>query len=197
MSDPFMLLGLPRRPWLDERAVRTAFQERARHSHPDAEGGNAEAFAALNAAHAALANPAARLRLLAGEALPAGMPADARLGFQVADVVRKADALCEKERAAGNVLVRALLAKEALPARKALDEILAALEAAKAALDARLRTLDERWPGVPEAKLAALAGEYLFLSRWQDQAREGRLMLQIAFGKSGGDGNDGALPSIA
>lgn len=196
MSDPFVLLGLPRRPWLDEGAIRTAFQERARRDHPDAEGGNAETFTALNAAHATLANPSARLRLLAGEAPFPGMPADVQLGFRVADVMRKVAGLRDAKGAASNVLVRALLAKEALPVRGELGELTVALEASSAALDARLRSLDERWPEVAAEELATLAGEYVFLARWQEQAREARLMLEIAFGR-GSDGNDGALPFVA
>ncbi len=185
MSDPFALLGLPRRPWLDEAVIRASFQERARHSHPDARGGDAQAFAALNIAHATVANPAARLRLLAGDAPLPRMPADVPIGFRIAEVMRKIDALRGKEGVAGNVLARALLAGDAASARKELEEIMAALTAASSALDARLRILDERWPDVAVPELAALAGEYIFLHRWQEQAGEGRLALQIAFGKDG------------
>jgi curved DNA-binding protein CbpA len=185
MSDPFTILGLRRRPWLDGQAIRAAFQERARLSHPDAVEGNADAFAALNSAQSALANPASRLRLLAGETPLPAMPADVQLGFRVAEVMRRVGVLQEKDRAAVNVLARALLAGEAAQLRKDLDEVVAVLEAAKSTLDERLQALDARWPDVAADELAALAGEYVFLTRWKEQTREGELTLRIVFGKGG------------
>lgn len=186
MPDPFELLGFPRRPWLDEATIRTAFQERARHSHPDARGGDADAFAALNSAQSVLARPASRLRLLAGDAPLPAMPGDIQLGFRVAEAMRQVHALHEKERATANVLSRALLASEAILLRHDLDEIIAALEAARAGLDSRLQALDARWPDVTGEELAVLAGEYTFLTRWEEQTREGELTLRIVFGKGGG-----------
>lgn len=186
MSDPFALLGLPRRPALDPAVIQTAFQTRARDRHPDASEGNAGAFAELNSAQAALTDPASRLRLLAGEAPPPAMPEDVKLGFRVAETMRRVNALPEKDRTATNVLSRALLAQEAAGVRKELNEIIAALEEAKAALDARLQALDDRWPAVTAEELAAMAGEYVFLTRWKEQTREGELALRIVFGKGGG-----------
>jgi len=183
MSDPFALLDLPRRPYLESADIRAAFQSRARVLHPDASGGNAEDFAALNQAQATLADPAARLRLLVGEGVPIPtMPADFQLGFRVAEGLRKVGALQSRAATGGNVLARALLAQEAATMRKELEAIAATLEESRTALDARLRDADEAWPNNATTEIAALAGEYLFLSRWQDQMREGRLLLQISFG---------------
>jgi curved DNA-binding protein CbpA len=182
MSDPFALLDLPRRPYLGSAAIRAAFQARARVLHPDASSGNAEEFAALNEAQSTLADPAARLRLLVGEGLPIpAMPADFQLGFRVAEALRKVGALQSRAAAGGNVLARALLAQEAATMRKELAAIAATLEESRSALDTRLRDADEAWPNTATTEIAALAGEYLFLSRWQDQMREGRLLLQISF----------------
>jgi hypothetical protein len=100
--------------------------------------------------------------------------------------MRQVHALHEKERATANVLSRALLASEAILLRHDLDEIIAALEAARAGLDSRLQALDARWPDVTGEELAVLAGEYTFLTRWEEQTREGELTLRIVFGKGGG-----------
>jgi len=149
MSDPFALLDLPRRPYLESADIRAAFQSRARVLHPDASGGNAEDF---------------------------------QLGFRVAEGLRKVGVLQSRAATGGNVLARALLAQEAATMRKELEAIAATLEESRTALDARLRDADEAWPNNATTEIAALAGEYLFLSRWQDQMREGRLLLQISFG---------------
>lgn len=64
MTDYFAALGLERKAALDVEAVKARFQERGRDLHPDAKGGDAQAFAALNEAQAVLTRPSARLRHL-------------------------------------------------------------------------------------------------------------------------------------
>jgi curved DNA-binding protein CbpA len=182
--DPFEILGLSSRPWLEETAVRRAFQGRARALHPDSAGGDADRFAVLNAACAALANPASRLRLLAGDEVPPAMPSDMQTGFRVAELAGKTRALVGKAGSVSNPLAKALLAAEATALRKdlaAVEQVLADLDEL---LESCLREVDARWPEVPAREIAALAGEYVFLGKWRGQVRDATLEFELAFGKS-------------
>jgi curved DNA-binding protein CbpA len=176
------MLGLPRRPWLESAAVRSAFQEKARSLHPDAGGGDADAFARLNAAYRSVGSPASRLRLLIGEAAIPSVPPDMEFGFRVGTVTRSADALLVKLRAAANPLARALLVPDLATCRRDVDELLAGLEARMAAAESRLRECDAAWPEVDAAKLAGLAGECSFHDRWREQLHARLTELRIIDG---------------
>jgi curved DNA-binding protein CbpA len=174
-TDPFILLGLPRRPWLDDAAIRAAFQKRSRRCHPDAPGGDTGAFAELNAAHAAVSQPAERLKLLLdGGPLPS-TPPDVDFAFRIGSVFRLVDEVAGKQRVASNPIARAMLAPEVAVMRGQLDvaeEELGRLEAA--AVD-RLESLDAAWPETEG--LAGLAATFVFLARWRSQLRERRQAL--------------------
>ena len=186
--DAFTLLGLPRRPWLDPAAVRTAFQQRARALHPDSAAGDAEAFAALNAAQRTLTIPAARLRLLVGDAPIPAAPPDIEMGFRIGTFLREADKALADHHAARTPLDRALAAGEIARVRRTAAELTAAVAAHQAETERQLRALDADWPAVAPKDLAVLAGAFTFLDRWTTQLRERRIELQIM-------GNDDAFPS--
>ncbi len=189
--DAFELLDLPRRPWLDPAAVRAAFQARSRDLHPDAERGDADAFARLNAANRALERPASRLRLLAGDLEIPALPPDVALGFEIGAALRECDAGLARRRTAGGALARALLAGELERSRVALAALSSRVDRHVAAGETRLRACDAAWPDVAPADLAALAGEFTFLERWSTQLRERELELRIEMG------GDKAPPSVA
>jgi hypothetical protein len=44
MQDAFAMLQLPRRPWLEESGVRSAFQQAAARMHPDVASGSTADF---------------------------------------------------------------------------------------------------------------------------------------------------------
>ncbi len=180
MPDAFDLLELPRRPWLDPHDVRRAFQERARSLHPDSATGDAEQFAALNAAQQTLADPAARLRLLAGDAPVPATPPDAELGFRIGTALQNADTALTKHARATHPLARALVVTEIARARSAIDALLMAVVAHQRDLEKSLKALDERWPDVTPGEIATLAGAATFLARWRRQLEESRLALDIA-----------------
>jgi len=182
MDDPFALLGLPRRPWLDPAAVRAAFQQRSRAAHPDAAGGDAGVFAALNAAQRELSVPASRLRrLLPGAVIPAAPP-DIEMGFRIGAFLREADHALATHAAAKTPLDRALAIGTLAKARRVAADILAAVEAHQAEAHRQLRALDAAWPDIAEADLAALAGAFTFLDRWTAQLRDRRVSLEITGG---------------
>jgi curved DNA-binding protein CbpA len=179
MSDPFAILALPRRPWLEGGAVRAAFQERARELHPDAPAGDAGKFAALNAAHAAVADPASRLQLLSGADATGGLPPDVEFGFCLGTVLREADAAVAKLPAARNALGRALVSTEMAAARKSLTALNAELKMRFEQADKKLRALDGAWPDVESEALVTLGAEFRYLQRWRDQIRERELALSV------------------
>lgn len=173
--DAFSLLGLPRRPWLDPDEVRAAFQEKSRALHPDAPGGDAAAFAALNAAQQTLASPAARLRLLAGNAPIPAAPPDVDFAFRLGGQLRVIDAALAKVRSARLGLERALAVRELVSLRGEVEKLSAELRSRLAAAEERLRGVSLDQP----AALAALAAEFTYLDRWTAQLRERQLELQI------------------
>jgi hypothetical protein len=66
MKDPFALLGMEPRPWINTEALREAFNQRAAACHPDSnpESDATARFLELNAAYQTLKDPVARLRCL-------------------------------------------------------------------------------------------------------------------------------------
>jgi curved DNA-binding protein CbpA len=178
--DPFDLLGLPRRPWLDAADVRAAFQERARKLHPDARGGDAEEFARLNAAHAALSHPAARLRLLAGGSAPAALATDAELFLRIGAAVQEARGVRARLDEATSPLARALLATEIAEVRPELDACAAIVEASLLDAEAELRALDDVWPETQPAALAKLAARFERLLRWRRELVDRALELAVS-----------------
>jgi len=181
MSDHFLALAQPRRPWLDPAVLREDFQRTAARQHPDA-GGDAGHFAALNAAHAMLGAPASRLRhlleLTAPEWLhrPAPIPPElADLFMQMAAARRARETFLQKHSAAASPLGRALLAGEKAGLVAELTAALARLTATTEAALAALRALDTAWPAPSTAdweRLVVLQASFAFLEKWTAQLRE-------------------------
>jgi len=189
MPDHFAALDQPRRPWLDDSALKECFHRASAAWHPDVAGsGDAARFAAASAAYSALRDPVGRLRhLLELEApghlaRPSAIPADsADLFMRLAEFRQALNAFQKKAGAATNALARALLAadREALAQRaNALHD---ELEAAHDAALIELRALDAGWePRAADApeRLAALLQRFAYLSKWRAQLGESLFQLQ-------------------
>ena len=182
MPDHFATLAQPRRPWLDPEALRESFQRAAAQHHPDAAGGGEERFAALNAAHTILREPATRLRHLLALEAPALLtraapipPALADLFMQLAGHRRALDGFLQKHAAAASPLARALLAAEKTTLHRAHETALAQLDAFHETALAELRALDAAWAAHDPAaveNLASLQARFAFLTKWSAQLRE-------------------------
>ena len=183
MPDHFATLAQPRRPWLDPAALRESFHRAAARHHPDAAGGTDERFAALNAAHAILREPAARLRHLLELEAPALLtraapipPALGDLFMQLAARRHALEGFLQKQSAAASPLARALLAAEKTALHRDLETALAQLTAAHDSALAELHTLDAAWDaGATVAdleNLAPLQARFAFLAKWTAQLRE-------------------------
>ena len=188
--DPFALLGLPRRPWLEPETVKEAFHRLGRELHPDAAGdaGDAGRFAALNEAQATLADPRRRLSsLLAwefgdGGASSAPAPVPVALGnlvFPTQGFLQTVDGFLARKAAASGALARALLAREEWTLREETETRLVELETLLGAALDDLRRFDaERWDDdamrAPDAAatLRGLRDRLSYLGRWTEQFRE-------------------------
>lgn len=181
MPDHFAILQQPRRPWIDDAALKEAFHRATAQQHPDIAGGSVDSASALNAAYAVLRDPAARLRHLlelewTGPSAPAGIAPDLADCFGRIGALRQASvALAKKEAAAQSPLSRALLAGDHAAHRNALEDAIAALVALENAAQEELRALDAGWAARHETTrfaLAALQQRFAFLAKWHAQLRE-------------------------
>ena len=176
--DHFAALGLERSAALDESVVRERFHALSREVHPDTDGGDELAFAAINEAQRILTSPAARVRHLlelefgeqAGGAVATGGMSGALMELfgSVGGVITRADGLVAKRGAASSAVARALLAGEEI-------EVQQQLMAAGGQLMARRRELEEGLGEISlgdQEALAAAAHELAFLEKWQRQVQE-------------------------
>lgn len=182
MPDHFAILDQPRRPWLDDAALKDAFHRATALQHPDVAGGSGEEAAALNAAYTVLRDPAARLRHLLELEWPEVASAPAGIASELGDLFGKiaalrqaGAALAKKETAAQSPLARALLAGERAGQKSALGGVLAALADGEDAAREELRSIDANWDTrdkTTHAALIALQQRLAFLAKWQAYLRE-------------------------
>lgn len=192
MSDPFLLLGVARRPLLDPEEVASAYRKLAAHLHPDQAGGDDLRFRELSEAAAMLKDPARRLRELVGGSLASvgnALPPEAADLFpKVADILQQTDSLLEKQNAATNALAKALLVTPLRKLAADLQGILLLVESWKSNLTEKLQRLDQEWPehGSPSPAVSGdlhqLADSFTFAGRWELQLRNRKLALEAALG---------------
>ena len=186
MLDAFAFFNLPRRPWLDAAELRDEFHRRSAALHPDA-GGDADAFAQLNAAHQTLSDPASRLRhLLELEspeilAQPQQIPPDlAGLFMQIGTHRSGLDAFWKKDAHASSPLTRALLVPEKLALRVNTARFIAAIKECLARALGEVRVLDAIWETeMPASRLTELLYALSFLGKWAGQLRDDLLKLSL------------------
>ena len=189
--DHFALLGKPRRPWLDPDELRESFHRLTALTHPDRHPDGDSA--GVNAAYAALREPASRLRCLLELEYPELLaeapevpPALAEIFMRLATLRRAVDAFVEQESQASLPLTQALLASERFTLLRDVKKELAALEATKEGALEQMRLLDAGWE-VRDAALARQAAELQqalsYYSKWEGQLREALFSLE-----SGGTG---------
>ncbi len=183
----FAALELPARPWIEPAVLKEAFHRLGATRHPDAPGGNAESFAAVNAAWQTLRDPARRLRHLLdleGEAPPSQAtpipPALTETFMNLASLRQKTDGFLSRKAAASGPLAQALLAGERAALERDHSTAVAQLdESVTQALDV-VRTIDAAWPerdAATYARLATAQQSLAFLGKWSDQLREALFQL--------------------
>ena len=188
MIDYFAILAQPRRPWLDEKALRETFHERARVSHPDTAGQTSKEFASLSEAFRVLSDPKLRLQHLlqleSSAASPDILPKDLEDLFpDMTAVMQKAEDLLKRMRATTNALSRSLFKPELMGIQNEIAQSLATLLERYEQTMAKLRTLDQTWTAVPSPDFSGLSQLYLkisYLSRWMTQLEEKKLELSTS-----------------
>ena len=183
MTDHFATLQQSRGPWLDAAALKDSFHRLGAQRHPDTAGGDAESFAALNAAWQTLREPATRLRHLLELEAPDLLARTAQIPPALADTFMRIAALRrtledfrKRHSAASTPLARALLAAEQHAVKTDLESALADLDTAHERALAELRALDTAWPTSLDP-LAALHQQLAFLAKWSTQLRESLFQL--------------------
>lgn len=183
MTDHFAVLGLPRRPGLDEEALKSNYLRLAAALHPDANGGDAERFRELQEARRILTDPAARVRHLlegenAGAAAAKSPPGDLFLVVAGAlEAAKKATVECEGCRSA---IARAAV----IPKLRAVESRLVVAKelVAKRREDrfGQIKEQDALWPAGDFTILAESAGELVYLNRWDKELKESHFQLRNA-----------------
>ncbi|MFZ4115825.1 MAG: DnaJ domain-containing protein [Chthoniobacterales bacterium] len=173
-SDPFALLGIPRRPVVNLDLLEKNVRVLASKHHPDHVTGAESIFEKIQEAATLLRDPASRLRFLAGEVTPEkSIPAFAEELFSIiANALTQAEEKRVAYQVASGALAKALLTKDLLKARTTLVTTQESLHVWKHSLDQELQAIDLRWPSVDAQELFSLANGFLFAQRWDTQLRE-------------------------
>lgn len=192
MTDYFALLGVPRRPWLDEDALKEIFHAKTLEVHPDTRAGNGETtFAELNDAYRTLRDPRLRLGHLlkltaTGVDVPAAAGAEIPAALQrlfpiVSSATAGADAALQKLARASSALSRGLLHAEVVRTRQAVTDCLAELDELRHEALRELESLngndDDAWPA---DRLRRLQSTFAYLDRWIAQLQEKDFQLSAA-----------------
>jgi len=177
MRNPFALLGLPETLLLDPASVEEAWRDLSREGN---DGDETEA-SALNRARTVLSDPVTRLaawlEVKAPDLVPnrAIAPGLMDLFSKIGPVLATTDSVLARHRKATTALARAMLAKEAIAAQLAVQDLLAQIQSLKSAQTDRYAEFEA---GDLESASRAL-GQLKFLKRWEEQCRE-RLLALIA-----------------
>ena len=200
MTDYFALLGLARRPWLEEEAIKNKFLELARQTHPDyVLGGSGERqpaasrSAEINAAYSCLREPNTRLRHLLeleNGARPKDLqnvPAEMTDFFlTVSGLNREVDAFQKEKGATISPLLKLQLFEKSQDYVGRLQVLLKTVESRTAELVNQLKGIDKAWsaPNLSPEERAGLLQQleslyrlFGFHARWAGSLRErvGRL----------------------
>jgi len=177
VTDAFVLFGIDARPIPDEADLKERYLRESAAAHPDTGGGDAARFAELQEAYRVLSDPAARLRLLAGSDPGAGRLGSPEIFMLVGGTMQAANVALQGRSSATSALARAVNAAECRAAAEKVAHALQTIAESRTRLDIRLRDLDGRWPAVEAGELAALAGDFAFIGKWEAQLREAEFKL--------------------
>jgi len=180
-TDPYVVLGMARRFYLDPNVIEEAFRRTAAQHHPDQATGSTASFQELQEAAIILRDPAKRLRFLAGIPEPRSLPlppAAMELFPLVTDCLQKSESFAKKYQSASGALTKALLSEELLQERLALQQTLQQVEKWESSLQQQLQSWDASLAQPSLEELLELANQFTFAQRWLQQLRERELLLK-------------------
>jgi curved DNA-binding protein CbpA len=193
MTDHFARFQLPRRPWLDDEALKTKFLALSSELHPDRAHGDENQrdavqtrYTELNAAYSCLRDPRKRLtHLLELErgATPSELQAvpDDLLNtfFEVSRICRATDQFVSERNAANSLLLKAQSFERGQEISDEVRAFQASLAALRGQLLGSLKDLDAEWDQVESstrdaalARLEEIRRLLGFYDRWIGQLQE-------------------------
>lgn len=179
MTDYFAVMEVLRAPWLDGDELKERFHRLGAVRHPDAPGGSAAEFSALNEAWQTLRDPVLRLRhflqLTEPELLNRTNQAPAELGdlfMEVAMLTHSGQRFAASREKAASPIARALVEPQRL-------SLLARVDAVQGRVRHELQECHAgiRCEAATGAELAGWLGRLTFLSNWERQLAELRMAL--------------------
>jgi DnaJ-domain-containing protein 1 len=206
MTDYFVLLDEPRRPWLDPDALKAKFLTLAAKVHPDrvnhaSEGERRAAhqrYTELNAAFQCLREAKERLRHLLElergtkpddvQKISSGM---ADLFTEVSELCREADQFLAEKARLTSPLLKAQLFERGMALSDRLTAMLQKLNAKYDALTEQILYLNMAWESAPPigsparghvlplSRLEHLYRDISYLSRWQRQIQDRSVQLSF------------------
>jgi len=205
VHDWFALLGVPRRPSIDEDVLKARFLELSAVAHPDrTHDADAEekqraneSFAEMNAAYTCLREPKSRLAHLfeletgaRAKEVEQVLPEAMELFIEVGGLCRKVDAFLAERARINSPLLKVEMFERAQEWTEQLQALQRKLNSRRDGLMAELRAMNSAWetapakgPGhqssLPLRRLEEAAREFSYLGRWSAQVQE--RIVQLAF----------------
>lgn len=201
MTDYFVLLNEPRRPWLEPELLKAKYLKFAAEAHPDKQHNSNKAekshanrhYAELNAAYNCLVEPKSRLRHLLElelgakpkdvEQIPATL---ADLFAEVATTCREADTFLAEKGKATSPLLQVQLFERAQEWVEKLNGWQKKLNELREKLTEGLKSLDEKWTATDAAsheeilrRLEELYRLFGYFNRWNGQIQERAVRLSL------------------
>lgn len=204
MTDHFLLLEVPRRPWLEPEALKQKFLALSSAHHPDrahnapaAERAASQArYTGLNAAYSCLREPRTRLRHLL-ELERGGKPGEVQaipadlmeLFLELSKPMREADAFLREKAAVTSPLLKVRLFERGQEWSDKLAGFQRELRSRHDALLEQVKELDAAWPhhmAADEAsresalrRLEQVFRALSFIARWSEQLQERIVQLAL------------------
>ena len=192
-DDPFVLLGVPAQPWLDDKLLISRYDALSRETHPDAARRIGD-FEELNEAFETLSSPVRRLKALLahfGEAPAArtGVVDDDMVErfMELTEFLERTDKLIERYQATTSQVARALLAPGLEESKRKVAVFLDGLDEELAAQTESLQKLNPQFnpdgppPAAPTfATLRTLLQTSAFLTKWREELRKREFSLENA-----------------
>jgi DnaJ-domain-containing protein 1 len=204
MTDNFLLLSEPRRPWLDAEALKAKFLPLSTNAHPDRFHSASEAdkqqatarYAELNAAYNTLREPRDRLLHLLEVELGA-KPKDVQrippgtmdLFVEVGQICRDVDAFLAQQKNVTSPLLKVQMFEQGMEWTDKLQALQQHINAKRDELASELQQMNAAWESAPTVgspeRAAALPLERLeqiyrvfsYIARWSEQIQERNVQL--------------------
>ncbi|MDA7865713.1 J domain-containing protein [Akkermansiaceae bacterium] len=177
MTDPFALLGIPRKLGLEASEIDRLVREASQQHHPDA-GGDEELFKKIRLAGEVLKSPAKRIRAaIECEGLEfdgrGEIPEEVMDYFSpVATVLQNVDGFVSERSKAVSGLGKAVLDAKVPGLKSDLERVIGNLNELESRMIADFASFDERGWAKCGTEMSGIARGLVFVTKWTGQLRE-------------------------